>query len=124
MQNTSAKGHTSCTTASELCYATPYTSSKRLTLTNLFVNKTPFSDDANAMTSHQYELPSADTTSMAESSTVCVDFSVVDIDTHTAFHTKAARLLHRVLGDNRDITLVDNLRVTLKEKKQKKCKPS
>lgn len=61
---------------------------------------------------------------MAESSTVSVDFSVDDIDTHMAFHTKIARLLHWVLGDNGDITLVDNLRVTLKEKKQQKCKPS
>ena len=47
LQNTSAtspKDQTSCTTstASELCCATPHTSSKRLPPTNLFTNKAPF----------------------------------------------------------------------------------
>lgn len=44
--------------------------------------------------------------------------------TKTTHQTKTAKLLHHTLGDNSDITLLDNLRVTLKEKKQKKLKPS
>ena len=40
--------------------------------------------------------------------------------TKTTHQTKTAKLLHHTLGDNSDITLLDNLCVALKEKKLKK----
>ena len=90
------------------------------------LNNVPCCDDATPTTSLQCEMPSTDAT-MAESNDVSVNFNVDDthtLSTKTTFRTKTATMLHRVLGDNKDILLIDNLRVTLKEKQQNKCKPS
>ena len=94
------------TTFSELCYTSLFSS------TNLHVP----SSDANVEPSNQCEPVSTEPEEI-----VSIDFTV-DIDTPTTktiHQTKTAKLLHHTLGDNSDITLLDNLRVTLKEKKQK-----
>lgn len=101
------------------CYTTPHANGKSLVPISLFSSTSlhiPFSD-ANIELSNQCELASTE----PEESTVSVDFTVdVDTPTTTLTHrSKTAKLLHHTLGDNSDITLLDNLRVTLKEKKQK-----
>ena len=114
---------TPSTTFSGLCYTTPHTNGKSLVPISLFssTNLHIPSSDANVEPSNQCEPVSTEPEEI-----VSIDFTV-DIDTptiKTTHQTKTAKLLHHTLGDNSDITLLDNLRVTLKEKKQKKLKPS
>ena len=64
-----------------------------------------------------------------EESDVTIEFNINDDDidsptAETTLQTKTTKLIHRAIGDSHDLTLLDNLRAALKEKKQEGHKPN
>ena len=87
--------------------------------------------DKQVLEDMEYEPSSSNTPHEEDHGDVSVDFNVHDCDLDSTtvktilnLQTKTAQLLHRAVGDSNDITELDNLWLTLKEKKRKGKKPS